>query len=270
MDLNTIDEITGAADAGVWRAGDGWLAGGTYLFSEPQPHLHRLRDLTTLGWPALTATPDGLQIAATCTIAELARLAAPTWPVCDPLFRQCADAFLASFKIQNVATVGGNLCAALPAGPMTSLTAALDGRCTLESLDGTHRQLAVTDFVTGDGTTALRPGEFLRSIVLPATALTGRAAFRQGSLHPLGRSAALVIGRIDAGTETLVLTVTASTCRPIQFRFAQLPTTAELRAAIDALPADVWVDDVHGAPAWRRHLTERFAAEVRDELAVGR
>ena len=262
MDLNTIDEVTGAAEAGAWRPGDGWLAGGTYLFSEPQPHLTRLRDLTTLGWPPLTPTADGLTIAATCTIAEVDAFGGP------PLFHQCCDAFLASFKIQNVATVGGNVCAALPAGPMTSLTAALDGWCTLEALDGSRRRIAVTDFVTGESTTALRPGEFLRSIFLPTTALAGRTAFRQGSLHRLGRSAALLIGRLDADG-TLVLTVTASTRRPVQLRFPRVPDPADLRSALaDAIPDELWVDDVHGLPAWRQHLTLRYADEIRNELGA--
>jgi CO/xanthine dehydrogenase FAD-binding subunit len=271
VDLNTVEEVTGAATAGAWRPGDAWLAGGTYLFSEPQPHLRRLRDLGTLGWPALTVTDDGLRIAATCTIAELAGFAAPAAWTAAPLFGQCCQAFLASFKIWNVATVGGNVCAALPAGPMTSLTAALDGRCLLQAPDGGSRELAVADFVAGEGTTVLVPGELLRSITLPVAALTARTAFRQGSLHALGRSAALVIGRLDPGTPGrpagLVLTVTASTVRPVRLRFDGLPGADEVRHAVDdAIPAGTYVDDVHGLPAWRQHLTRRFAEEIRAEL----
>ncbi|WP_035857323.1 FAD binding domain-containing protein [Cryptosporangium arvum] len=262
MDLNTIDEVAGALDAGAWRPGDGWLAGGTYLFSEPQPHLRRLRDLTTLGWPALTETTDGLEIAATCTIAELDAYG-------PPLFGQCCDAFLASFKIQYVATVGGNICAALPAGPMTSLVAALDGSCTIEAWSGERRRVAAVDFVTGDGITVLSPGEFLRSVFLPRSALAARSAFRRGSLHTLGRSAALVIGRVDADG-TFVLTITASTRRPVQLRSATVPSAAALRSRLSDLfrPDDLWLDDVHGLAAWRRHLTLRYAGEVRDELAA--
>jgi CO/xanthine dehydrogenase FAD-binding subunit len=260
MDLNTVEEVTGAAEAGPWRPGDAWLAGGTYLFSEPQLDVKRLRDLTTLSWPPLTATAEGLEIAATCTIAELAAYDGPT------LIKQCCEAFLASFKIWNVATVGGNLCAALPAGPMTSLTASLDGWCVLEAPDGARRRLAVTDFVVGAGRTALEPGEFLRSIFLPASALSGRSAFRQGSLYPHGRSAALVIGRVDG--DSLVLTVTASTVRPVQLRFASFPSPDELRMALtEAISAELYVDDVHGLPAWRRHLTQLFATEILAELA---
>ena len=54
-----------------WRQGDAWLAGGTWLFSEPQPHLRRLIDLQNLGWQPLAITEASLEIAATCTIAEL-------------------------------------------------------------------------------------------------------------------------------------------------------------------------------------------------------
>ena len=76
-----------------------------------------LVDLTALGWPALDgAPPTGLSIAATCTIAELRRLPAePGWAA-QPCSASACTALLASFKIWNVATVGGNICLALPAG----------------------------------------------------------------------------------------------------------------------------------------------------------
>ena len=164
-----------------------------------------------------------------------------------------------------MATVGGNLCAALPAGPMIALTAALEGECLVLGPAG-ERRLPVAAFVTGDGTTALRPGELLRSITLPAAALTGRTAFRQGSLFTHGRSAVLVIGR-RAGAG-LVLTVTASTVRPFQLRFPGVPAADGLAAALaGTIPDEAYVDDVHGLPAWRRHLTQRFAEEIRVELS---
>ena len=33
-----------------------YLAGGTFLFSTPLPDMHRLVDLTTLGWPSSRAS----------------------------------------------------------------------------------------------------------------------------------------------------------------------------------------------------------------------
>src|ERR1700722_6995663 len=72
VDLNAVTGYTPAPDAD-WRDGDAWLGGGTWLFSQPQPRLRRLLDLRAFGWPPLTETDDGLSIAATCTLAELAR-----------------------------------------------------------------------------------------------------------------------------------------------------------------------------------------------------
>src|SRR5215475_8840644 len=218
MDLNTIRSVArpcNRAELPVWTAGDAWLAGGTWLFSEPQVHLTRLIDLTDLKWPALTITESELSIAATCTIAQLDALACPPDWLAAPLINQCCRAFLASFKIWKTATVGGNLCMSLPAGPMISLTCALDGVCTIWHADGSELKISVADFVTGNQQNVLKPGDLLRRIDIPLTALKRRSAFRQISLTPVGRSAALLIGSI-ASEGALLLTVTASTRRPVR------------------------------------------------------
>jgi len=65
VDLNTICEVARpkTGDAAIdWRDGDAWLAGGTWLFSEPQPKLARLIDLGGLGWPAFEVNSDGLRL----------------------------------------------------------------------------------------------------------------------------------------------------------------------------------------------------------------
>ena len=270
MDLAFVDAVAPAARTCLdrWRDGDAWLAGGTSLFAEPQPRLRRLLDLRAFGWPPLTAHGDGLEIAATCTVAELqACSASPRWPAAH-LFRRCAEALYASWKVWNEATVGGNLCLALPAGAMTSLTAALDGVVTIWQPGGTSRQLAVADFITGAGSTALAPGELLRAITLPGRALAAATAFRQASLSPRGRSAALVIGRRQRDGTT-VITVTASVTRPLVLRFAAPPPAAELTAALVAAGESVrFHDDVHGDPDWRRQLTALLAEQVRAELAT--
>jgi CO/xanthine dehydrogenase FAD-binding subunit len=257
VDLNTVAEVISPAEVGQWRPGDAWLGGGTVLFAEPRPHLTRLLDLTASGWPALTVRDGGLEIAATCTIAELAASG-------HEIVEQCCHAFLASFKIWNVATVGGNLCAALPAGPMIALGAALDGVCLLLSPQGS-REVPVSEFVTGEGTTVLKDGELLRSIFLPD--LSARTAFRQGSLHTHGRSGVLLIGRV--GQNGLVLTVTASTKKPYILKFQDNPAAEVVQVALsERIPHDAYVSDVHGLPAWRRHMTRLYAEQIREELAA--
>ena len=114
----------------------------------------------------------------------------------------------------------------------------------------------------------LQPGELLRSIHLPAAALSKRFAFRRASLTHLGRSAALLIGTQSEAAGDLLLTITAATPRPVQLRFEHAPSAMELRRAIDArIPADGYFDDVHGSAAYKRHLTYYFAEQIRAELA---
>ena len=269
MDLNTITEVAHPRDREqlpLWAAGDAWLAGGTWLFSEPQAHLARLIDLTDLKWPALTIGEASLTIAATCTVAQLDALICPPEWIASPLINQCCRAFLASFKIWKTATVGGNICMSLPAGPMISLTAALDGVCTIWRADGSEHQVDVADFVTGSQRNVLASGDLLRQIDIPLAALKRRSAFRQISLTPVGRSAALLIGSLNSESG-FALTVTASTRRPIRFSFAQIPPAGELRDVIlREIPDTLYHDDVHGKPVWRKHMTLRLAEEIRAEL----
>ena len=269
MDLNTISEVVHPAsrtELPVWTAGDAWLAGGTWLFSEPQVHLTRLIDLAALKWPALTVTETELSISATCTVAQLDALACPPEWIASPLINQCCRAFLASFKIWKTATVGDNICMSLPAGPMISLTSALDGTCTIWQAGGGERKIPVVDFVTGDQRNVLAPGDLLRQIDIPLTALRRRSAFRQISLTPVGRSAALLIGSVtsDGG---LALTITASTKRPVRLSFAGIPSGKELRETIlQRIADDLYHTDVHGKPIWRKQMTLRLAEEIRVEL----
>lgn len=270
MNLNTILEVKRprSVEEIEWRDGHAWLAGGTWLFSEPQVATDTLVDLEQLGWPALTVTPAGLEIASTCRIVELHGFEGPSGWRAVPLFRQCIDAFLMSFKIWNAATVGGNICMSLPAGAMISLTAALEGVCTLWPPGGKPREVPVVDFVTGNHRNVLTRGELLRSIHLPAAALAKRSAMRQVSLTHLGRSAALVIATVGDDGSDFLLTITAATPRPVQLRFPSTPSSAELREAIDSrLPADAWFEDVHGSAAYKRHVTFYLAEQVRAELA---
>jgi CO/xanthine dehydrogenase FAD-binding subunit len=258
----TLDEIQG------WRAGNAWLGGGTWLFSEPQIHTDTLIDLETLAWPSLTVGDAGLEIGATCRISELyAFHPPPDWTEAS-LIRECCRSFLSSFKIWNEATVGGNIVMSLPAGPMISLTVALEAVYELWPRDAAPRTVTGVDFITGSHANVLAAGELLRAIHVPIAALKKRHAFRRASLTHLGRSSVLLIG--TRGSDDVLLTVTAATLRPVQLRLRERLTDHDLRAAIDAaIPDELYLDDVHGSPAHRRHLTYHFAQEICQELFAG-
>jgi CO/xanthine dehydrogenase FAD-binding subunit len=209
MDLNTITRVMRPGvpgDIANWPAGHAWLGGGTWLFSEPQPGLDTLVDVEAFGWPSLTVVEGGLEIAATCRIIELDIYKPPAEWTAGPLLRECCRSLLASFKIMNTATVGGNICMSLPAGALIALTVALEAHYTLWPRDGGARIVQAADFVLGDHHNILRPGELLRSILIPAAALVKRYAFRRATLTHLGRSAALLIGTQTPGSTDLRLT----------------------------------------------------------------
>src|SRR5260370_12236000 len=119
----------------------------------------------------------------------------------------------------------------LPAGPMISLTAALDGVCTIWKADGGEQKINVADFVTGNQCNVLAPGDLLRQIDIPLAALKRRAAFRQISLTPVGRSAALLIGSISSQAG-FALTGTPSTTQPVQPSFPGIPGPSQPPEAV--------------------------------------
>jgi len=273
MDLNRVKEFyqpTTLAAVPKWEEGFAWLAGGTWLFSEPQPSVRALIDLDTLSWTPLQLLPEGLEIAATCKIAELESFRAPVEWKAASLIPLCCRALLASFKIWNTASVGGNICMSLPAGAMISMTAALEGVATIWNLDGVSRELPIVDFVTGNHANVLAQSELLRSIHLPESAMKKRYAFRRFSLTSMGRSSVLLIGTSSPKTGTLRLTVTAATVRPISLVFDYYPGPLELKAAIDEfVTPDLYFDDPHGTREHRRHLTYYYAEQIRVELENG-
>jgi hypothetical protein len=71
------------------------------------------------------------------------------------------------------------------------------------------------------------------------------------------------------GSDDLLLTITAGTTHPIRLSFATMPDADDLRAAVDAIPADSWFDDPNGKPDHRLHLARHFAEEIRIELTGG-
>ena len=267
MDLITVREtrVARSRDDLRFAPGEQPLGGGTWLFSEEQPGLTGLVDLTALGWQPVAESDASLVIAATCTIAELARIPAREGWAAHPLFSQTANSLLASFKIWNIATVGGNICTSLPAGPMTSLASALDATALVWTADGGDRRLPVADFVTGDRENALGHGDVLRSIEIPVASLEARTGFRRIALSPLGRTGTLVIARVDAGGEA-VFTVSGGTTRPRVLRFDELPSPRALRQAVEGITE--WFTDAHGAADWRRAMSALFAEELREELAA--
>jgi carbon-monoxide dehydrogenase medium subunit len=113
--------------------------------------------------------------------------------------------------VRNRGTIGGSLGHADPAADWVSALLALDARLTLRSLEG-ERSLAMGDFILGPLESALRPGEIVESVRVPAISAsacwgyfkscrkTGEFADAIGAvlIDPDAGTARAVIGAIEA------------------------------------------------------------------------
>ncbi|MBM3942258.1 MAG: xanthine dehydrogenase family protein subunit M [SAR202 cluster bacterium] len=90
----------------------------------------------------------------------------------SPVVRQrypalaAAAASFAGVQVRNLATVGGNVCNASPAGDTLPSLLAFDAQCRIVGPQG-ERWLPLEQFFLGPGRTALQPAEILAELRLP-------------------------------------------------------------------------------------------------------
>ena len=237
------------------------VAGGTALYAIPLTTPSRLIGLSGMNWPAVELSDSGLDIAATCSIREL-RQRVPQSSF-GYLVRCCADALAAGPGVQSRATIGGNICGALPAAAMVALGAATDMTALIWQPDGGQRTLPVTELVAGAGVTTLRPGEVLRSLTVTTAALDATYAVRRVSLTPDARSATLVIGtRWPRPSVRRTVSVTGAVAAPRVLELNSATTDV-----VAGWPLRVWLDDTDGSARWRRGVTLAFVGDILDEMA---
>lgn len=144
------------------------LAGGTALVLLMRSglllagHVIALRDVP--GLREIGIMPDGgLEIGALVTHREIERSA-----LVQRFFAPLAETFgrVATVRIRNQGTIGGNLVHADPAGDPPPMLIALDAEIAIASRGGT-RTVPVAGFFLGLFETALQPGEIVTSIRIP-------------------------------------------------------------------------------------------------------
>lgn len=169
------------------------LAGGTDVYPQAGAGLSGdVIDLAALPGLSGIVQGSGLRIGALTTWSDLCR--APLPPALLAL--QQAARQVGGRQIQNVATIGGNLCNASPAADGVPPLLVLDALVELQSASG-HRTLPLADFIQGPRKTALRSGELLTAIVIPEASLNGGSAFvKLGARAYLVISIAMVAARV--------------------------------------------------------------------------
>ena len=144
---------------------------------------------------------DGsLRIGAMTTHAEIAALEA-TEP--GPALLAQAARVVAYPAVRAFGTIGGSVAHADPAADYPVALVAANAAIEVASATGTRR-IAARDFFRGLFETALKPGEIITAIVVPAGPKNGRAAYEKLSLVA-GDFAIVSVAAIVAETATVAI-----------------------------------------------------------------
>jgi len=185
--------------------------------------------------------------------------------------KQAAEA-VASPQIRNMATLGGNLCTAASCGDLPPLLVALGARVVLVGPEST-RELPMEELFLDHRKTALRPGEILREVKIPA-----RGPGEGASYQAFGRRAANFITvagvaawlRLEDGVcSEARVALGAVSPTPVRAPEAddvlmgsRLEDEVVRRAARAAREAAVPISDVRGSAEHRRELVEALSVRA--------
>jgi len=177
------------------------LAGGTDLIPNIRNGMikpavvidaKKIQGADSIAWSA----SEGLVMGNAVTINDVLRCreARELFPVLCDCARQ-----LASHQIRNRATVAGNVVNASPCADMAPALLCLDAFAVLESASGA-RQVPLREFFKGVKRTVLKVGEFLETIVVPASSAGARGSYlklKRIAGHDLGIIGVLMVRQND-------------------------------------------------------------------------
>jgi carbon-monoxide dehydrogenase medium subunit len=144
------------------------VAGGTDLMVQMKQGLlspQILFDISRIGeLRKIEERDDGVYIGAAATMAEIG-----AWFNSRAGYRALLDGVnsVGSRQVRNVATIGGNLCNAVPSADTAPPLIALQAELQLVGAGGGSRRIGAEQFFRGPRETILATGELLTGIILP-------------------------------------------------------------------------------------------------------
>lgn len=160
-------------------SGKSWfIAGGTDLLVEKDPQVEVLIDIAGLGLDYVKSDNQGVRIGATTTFADIA--ASPILQKNPYNVLVQAASQIGTPQIRNMATIGGNICHAVPSADSAPALLVLEASLDIACSTG-ERKMNIADFFLDVRKDALGSCEFLTEIQLPILpARTGTAFFKKG------------------------------------------------------------------------------------------
>ena len=170
---------------------------------------------------------------------------------------QRVAAAIAYRAVRNRGTIGGSISHADPAADWVSALSALRAKVTLRSLGG-ERHVAIEAFVTGALETALRPGEIVASIRVPAMRPSARWGYVKACRKPGEFAHAIAAVLIDPEIAASRAVIGAVDAAPIVIGDAAAlfggRVTGDFGRYFDAGAADALLQQAGLADAVNRHI----------------
>jgi CO/xanthine dehydrogenase FAD-binding subunit len=218
----------------------------------------------------LAGGDGGLELGAALTFSEIRR---------SPPVRQdypalaAAAAVVGGWQIQNRATLGGNIANASPAGDSLPVLLALDATVVVAGPGG-EREIPYADFHLGYRRTALKPGELIARVRLPAPPPGAIQLFRKvgtREAQAISKVVVAMVGWTHDGGRLAGLRLAVGSVAPTPVRLTAVeqalagqapgPAAAALagrRAAAAVEP----IDDVRSTADYRRFALERVVRRM--------
>jgi len=241
------------------------LAGGTDLVPSMRAgglSPAYLLDISGLGLEAIEQCGNMLGIGAACTFKRIYGD-----PLCKRNYPDLCKAArsVGAVQTRGLATIGGNLCAAVPSLDSAPPLLVRDALFVLTSRGG-ERHVRAGQFFTGPRRTAMRPGEMLTKVLLPSAPEGFRADFIK-----FGRRNALSLAIANAAAGFILdrsrmyrARIAIGACAPTPVRACRAEEYLEGRRA-----DEIDDDELHARirESIRPISDARASAEYRDELA---
>lgn len=272
MDLygvKTYLQPTSLTEVSDWQTDWNWLAGGTWIFNEVQPHVKTLVDMQRLNWSEIALSNEGLSIGTTCIQNDLLDFSFPdAWTATEALKDAVRE--LASFKLSHAATVGGNICLALSASTFAPVMVALGASYEILRPNGDAYTVDAVNFQTAPQQTILQPGEVLRSIKIPIWNLAQwQTSFKRMAVSTAGYAIAIVVTAYHPQTQQVRFAIGGSVKSPRLIEFDTVPTLEDIVRVVREPPQHIYIEDERSSAAYRQHITQILMQRAITELTAG-
>ena len=222
--------------------------------------VHRIAELS-----GIKVVADEVVIGAATTASRL--ILDPVIREHVPIIAEVADR-LASAQIRNVATIGGNLANASPAGDLINPLLLLDAAVMLTSRQG-DRRVPVHEFFTGPGQTVRLPEELLTKVHVPIPRPGRVFRFRKAGTRPAMECSVVTVGVAFTPEDGVLrdVRVAFGSLAPVPLRGRKTEAVLEgapadeatIESAATAAASEISpIDDVRGTAKYRTALAAEF------------